>query len=154
MTVPDEIAMESRPSLIPATVERLLSAPELRSRLNGRELAFRIAVSEALANAVTHGNHKQPSKKVYIRCSCEPNDALSILVRDEGCGFDPANVSTPTSNSEDLNRGIHLMKSCMDEIQFRNGGTEVFMRMNGRERTNNKKEPLGSERKANGRGGC
>jgi|ERR1700722_18628684 len=142
MIAPNEIEMESRSSLIPAMIEKLLSDFELQSRLNGREAAFRIAVSEALANAVTHGNHNQPSKRVYIRYSCEPNDALSIMVRDEGHGFDPGNVSTPTDVGEDRNRGIYLMKSCMDEIQFRNGGTEVFMRMNGRARPLDKGDPL------------
>jgi serine/threonine-protein kinase RsbW len=138
MTMSDEIVMESWSSLIPATVEKLLSDLELQSRLYGRELAFRIAVSEALANAVTHGNHNQPSKKVYIRYFCEPNDALSILVRDEGHGFDPRNVPTPNDVGEDRNRGIYLMRSCMDEIQFQNDGTEVLMRMNGRKRPKNK----------------
>ena len=132
MIAPKEIAMESRSSLIPATVEKLLSDSELKARLNGRESAFRIAVSEALANAVTHGNHNQPSKRVFIRYCCEPNDALSILIRDEGHGFDPGNLSVPTNVGEDRNRGIYLMKSCMDETQFRNSGTEIYMRMNGR----------------------
>jgi anti-sigma regulatory factor (Ser/Thr protein kinase) len=134
MIAPNKIVMESRTSLIPATVEKLLSDSELQARLSGREAAFRIAVSEALANAVTHGNHNQPSKRVSIRYCCEPNDALSILIRDEGHGFDPGNVSAPTDVEEDRNRGIYLMKSCMDEIQFRNGGTEIYMRMNGRQR--------------------
>ena len=134
MIASNEIVMESRSSLIPATIEKLLSDSELQSRLSGRESAFRIAVSEALANAVTHGNHNQPSKRVFIRYSCEPNDALSVLIRDEGLGFDPGNVSAPTDVGEDRNRGIYLMKSCMDEIQFRNNGTEVYMRVNGRQR--------------------
>jgi anti-sigma regulatory factor (Ser/Thr protein kinase) len=134
MIISNEIVMESRSSLVRTTLEKLLSDSELRSRLNERELAFRIAVSEALANAVTHGNRNHPSKKVYIRYSYGPNDAVSVLVRDEGHGFDPENVSTPADAGEDRNRGICLMKSCMDEIQFRNGGKEVFMRMNGRAR--------------------
>jgi serine/threonine-protein kinase RsbW len=138
MIAPNEIEMESRSSLIPAMIEKLLSDFELQSRLNGREAAFRIAVSEALVNAVTHGNHNQPSKKVYISYSCEPHNALSIMVRDEGHGFNPGNLSTPTDVGEDRNRGIYLMKSCMDEIQFRNGGTEVFMHMNGRKRPTDK----------------
>jgi anti-sigma regulatory factor (Ser/Thr protein kinase) len=74
MIVPNEIAMESRLSLIPAAIEKLLSDSELQSRLSGRESAFRIAVSEALANAVTHGNHNQSSKRVSLRYSCDPND--------------------------------------------------------------------------------
>ena len=134
MIAPNEIAMESRLSLIPAAIEKLLSDSELQSRLSRRESAFRIAVSEALANAVTHGDHDHPSKRVSIRYSCELNDALSILIRDEGHGFDPGNVSAPTDVGEDRNRGIYLMKSCMDEIQFRNNGTEVYMRVNGRQR--------------------
>jgi anti-sigma regulatory factor (Ser/Thr protein kinase) len=130
----NEIVKESRSSLIPATIEKLLSDSELRSRLSGRESSFRIAVSEALANVVTHGNHDQPSKRVSIRYSCELNDALSILIRDERHGFDPGNVSARTDVGEDRNRGICLMKSCMDGIQFRNSDAEISMRMNGRQR--------------------
>jgi anti-sigma regulatory factor (Ser/Thr protein kinase) len=127
-----EISMESRLSLIPATVDELRSDPELRSRLEGRELGFYVAVSEALANAVTHGNHNDPSRKVYVRYTCEPDDELSILIRDEGGGFNPGNVSMPKDIQEDRNLGIWLMRSCMDEVQFQNNGTEVYMRLNNR----------------------
>jgi len=102
----NEISMESRLSLIPATVEKLRSDSELRARLEGRELEFYVAVSEALANAVTHGNRNDPSKKIYVRYSCESHDELSILVRDEGGGFNPANVPLPEDIAEDRNLGI------------------------------------------------
>jgi len=128
----NEISMESRLSLIPATLEKLRSNPELRSRLEGRELDFYVAVSEALANAVTHGNRNDPSRKVYVRYTCESHDELSILVRDEGGGFNPGNVPIPKDIGEDQNLGIWLMRSCMDEVQFRNKGTEVYMRLNNR----------------------
>jgi serine/threonine-protein kinase RsbW len=128
----DEVAMESRLSLVPAMVEKLRSDPELRSRIEGREAAFCVAVSEALANAVTHGNHNDPSRKVHVRCTFEP-DAVSIVIRDKGTGFSPKEVATPKDVGEDRNRGIPLMRSCVDEIQFRNHGTEIYMRMNGRQ---------------------
>jgi serine/threonine-protein kinase RsbW len=130
---PDEVAMESRLSLIPAMVEKLRSNPELRSRIDGREAAFCVAISEALANAITHGNHNDPSRMVYVRFALEP-DALSIVIRDEGIGFNPEEVAAPKDVGEDRNRGIPLMRSCVDEIQFRNHGTEIYMRMNGCQR--------------------
>ena len=132
MMLSKEISMESRLSLIPAAVDKLRSDPELRSRLKGRELDFYVAVSEALANAVTHGNRNDPSRKVYVRYTCESDDELSILVRDEGGGFNPGDVSVPKDLGEDQNLGIWLMRSCMDEVQFRNKGTEVYMRLNNR----------------------
>jgi anti-sigma regulatory factor (Ser/Thr protein kinase) len=130
---PDEIAMESRLSLIPAMAEKLRSDPELRSRIDGRETAFCVAVSETLANAITYGNHNDPAKKVYIRCTFEP-DALSIVIRDEEIGCNPEEVVAPRDVGEDRKRGISLMRSCLDEIQFRNHGTEIYMRMNGHQR--------------------
>ena len=126
----NEIAMESRLSLIPSTIDKLRSNPELRSCLDGRNSAFYIAMSEALANAVTHGNRNVPSRKVYVRWTCEPDGALSILIRDEGAGFNPGDIVPPQDTDEDRNRGISLMRSYMDDVQFRNNGTEVYMRMN------------------------
>jgi serine/threonine-protein kinase RsbW len=125
--------MESRLSLVPAMVEKLRSDPEMRSRIEGREAAFCVAVSEALANAVTHGNRNDPSRKVLVRCTFEP-DAVSIVIRDEGTGFDPEEVAAPKDVGEDRNRGIPLIRSCVDEIRFRNHGSEIYMRMNGRQR--------------------
>jgi serine/threonine-protein kinase RsbW len=124
-----EIAMRSQLGEIAAVIERLRSDPEVLSRICGREAAFIIAMREALANAITHGNRHDGFKKVYVQYTCEPDNSLSILIRDEGDGFDPSDVPIPKDMGEDTRRGIYLMTSYMDEVQFRRDGTEVYMRM-------------------------
>jgi anti-sigma regulatory factor (Ser/Thr protein kinase) len=54
-----------------------------------------IALREALANAIIHGNHENPRKHVHVRCRCNP-DELSIAVKDEGRGFDIDKMADPT----------------------------------------------------------
>ena len=129
--LPTEITMVSQLSEIAPVMERLRSDPELRSRIDGREAAFQISMWEALTNAVSHGNRHNASKKVYVQYTCEPDGSLSIVIRDEGDGFNPNDVPRPKDIREDSRRGIHLMTSCMDEVQFRRNGTEVHMRMTG-----------------------
>jgi anti-sigma regulatory factor (Ser/Thr protein kinase) len=124
-----EIRMGSQLTEIAAVIERLRSDPELLSRIHGRDAAFQIAMREALANAVTHGNRHDPSRTVYVQYVCEPDNSLSIMIRDEGDGFEPSSVPIPKDLGEDRRRGIHLMSSCMDEVQFRKNGTEVYMRI-------------------------
>src|SRR6266478_5687885 len=55
-----------------------------------------IALREALANAIIHGNHENPRKHVHVRCRCKP-DEVSIEVKDEGRGFDVNNIADPTA---------------------------------------------------------
>src|ERR1700733_2142164 len=124
-----EIAMRSQLGEIADVIERLQSDPELVSRIRGREAAFVIAMRETLANAVTHGNHHDGFKTVYVQYLCEPDNSLSILIRDEGDGFDPGTVPVPKDMEHDTRRGIYLMTSYMDEVEFRSNGTEVYMRM-------------------------
>ena len=89
-----------------------------------------IAAFEALGNAMIHGNARNPSKRVHISCHCEPGKQISIVVRDEGKGFNPDHVPDPTS-AENLEaehgRGILLMKTFMDDVHYEAGGTEVHM---------------------------
>ena len=124
-----EIAMRSQLGEIADVIERLRSDSEVLARICGREAAFLIAMREALANAITHGNRHDGFKKVYVQYTCEPDNFLSILIRDVGDGFDPNDVPIPKDMGEDTRRGIYLMTSCMDEVQFRRNGTEVYMRM-------------------------
>jgi serine/threonine-protein kinase RsbW len=79
-----------------------------------------IALREALANAIIHGNHENPGKHVHVRCRCEPNE-ISIAVKDEERGVDVDTIADPTApeNHGSIHgRGIYLMKALMDEVSF------------------------------------
>jgi serine/threonine-protein kinase RsbW len=97
----------------------------------GSEFAIELALREALANAVLHGNREDSKKKVHVRCECDGNMGVSLVVRDEGPGFDLAAVPDPLAPENlgaEHGRGILLMKQFMDEIHYERGGTEVHMR--------------------------
>ncbi|MFB3916023.1 MAG: ATP-binding protein [Terriglobales bacterium] len=80
-----------------------------------------MAVREAAINAAQHGNRCDPNKKVQLLVEKEP-DRLQITIRDEGKGFDPAQVQDPLAPGNLLRqsgRGIFLIRSYMDEVRFR-----------------------------------
>ena len=90
-----------------------------------------IAVLEALANAVIHGNGENPDKQVHLSCRCSMDGEISIVVRDEGEGFDIRAVPDPTEPQGLLlthGRGLHLMRTLMDEVSFEENGSVVRMR--------------------------
>ena len=90
-----------------------------------------IALREALANAVTHGNRHNPRKKVRVCCACQQDRGLLIIVKDAGEGFDPSAIPSPLL-AENLcaehGRGIFLINQMVDAVEFRKGGTEIHMR--------------------------
>lgn len=96
--------------------------------------AIKLALEEALTNAVKHGNANDPAKHVTVRYSVTPEKAI-VIVRDEGEGFLPEAVPDCTC-AERLpvpsGRGIMLMKAYMDKICYRDKGREVyFMKRRG-----------------------
>jgi serine/threonine-protein kinase RsbW len=98
---------------------------------DGSETDIEMAVHEALANAVIHGNGENSGKRVYVDCRCYMDGEVSITVRDEGRGFDCNAIPNPTFRENLLfayGRGIYLMKTLMDEITFEEGGAVVMMR--------------------------
>jgi len=92
-----------------------------------------VAVREAVANAIKHGNAQDPGKQVHVDLFREGDD-LVVRVEDEGIGFDPAELRDPLAPENLLKpngRGIFYMKSFMDEIQYGprpGGGTIVTLR--------------------------
>ena len=97
-----------------------------------------VAVREAVANAIKHGNLEDPAKQVHVDLTLEGNEGhehwLVIRVQDEGRGFDPSDLEDPLAPENLLKpngRGIFYMKSFMDDIQYGvrpGGGTVVTLR--------------------------
>jgi len=100
---------------------------------DGSEIDIEMALLEAVANAVIHGNGRNSCKSVYVTCRCYMDGEVSIMVRDEGRGFDSNAVPDPIFLENLLfthGRGIYLMKTMMDEASFEEGGSVVRMRRN------------------------
>jgi serine/threonine-protein kinase RsbW len=79
-----------------------------------------IAVTEAVGNAIIHGNGRDPAKRVRISFRIE-DDFLKIDVADEGKGFDPGSLSNPLlpeNLMKESGRGIFILKSLMDRVDF------------------------------------
>jgi serine/threonine-protein kinase RsbW len=88
-----------------------------------------IAVTEAVNNAIKHGNKNDVTKEVQIRVN-DSSEVFSIEVNDQGIGFDYNNLPDPTApeNLEKENgRGIFLMKSLADKVEFVNEGRQVIL---------------------------
>ena len=91
--------------------------------------AIRLALEEALSNAIKHGNKLDPEKTVSVKYSIGPEE-VELVIRDQGAGFDLSGVPDPTSDEhlEDPNgRGIMLMRAYMDEVSYNTEGNEVRM---------------------------
>ncbi len=91
--------------------------------------AIKLALEEAMTNAVKHGNANDRTKRVIVRYCVTPEQTV-ILVRDQGGGFEPDAVPDPTRPdrlSLPNGRGIMLMRAYMTHIDFHKGGAEVCL---------------------------
>jgi serine/threonine-protein kinase RsbW len=90
--------------------------------------AIRIALEEAIVNAIKHGNRLDPAKKVFVEAKVTPKRA-EIIIEDQGEGFERHHVPDPTAE-ENLykcsGRGVLLIESYMDS-EWTRGGRRVRM---------------------------
>ena len=88
-----------------------------------------LTLSEAVNNAIVHGNNEDPEKQVVIRTTMNrDNNILEISVEDEGEGFDPDAIPDPLKEENLLNeggRGVYLIEQYADDIQFSQNGSKV-----------------------------
>src|SRR5947209_19864631 len=100
--------------------------------------AIKMAVEEALVNAIKHGNQMDPDKSVRVAYALRP-DRFDVRITDEGPGFNPEDVPDPTA-PENLERpcgrGLLLMRHYMNEIQYLNNGNTVVMSKSAKNGTN------------------
>jgi DNA-binding response OmpR family regulator len=102
-----------------------LGFPEPVLRLN-----VYLTLNEALANAVRHGNKNDPEKQVRVEAELTA-DEVSILITDEGEGFDPGELPDPTAVENLLKtsgRGIFLMRCYMDEVEYLENGRTLRLK--------------------------
>jgi serine/threonine-protein kinase RsbW len=127
--------MPSEVRAISPLVDRLMGLIEGSQCVPGGEFDVELALREALGNAVVHGNKEDPGKKVHIRCRCVPGKRISIIVTDQGKGFDFVKVLANGLTADPAvahGHGIQLMRAYMDEVHFTGSGSEVHMRKRSR----------------------
>ena len=88
-----------------------------------------ISITEAVNNAIIHGNNADESKRVRINMEGQ-SSGIAISVSDEGKGFDPKRIPDPTA-PENLEccggRGVYIMSRLADKLSFANNGSTVQM---------------------------
>ena len=117
------------------SVNRVEQTAELVAQKAGfdDDEVFRVSMAarEAAVNAVLHGNAYSPDKRITASFETTPK-SLVIRIADQGPGLDPATLPDPLAPDNLLRgsgRGIFLIRSFMDEVEFRmlNPGTELTL---------------------------
>jgi len=90
---------------------------------------FRVALGEALTNAIASGNRLDRTKRVGVRVEVFAQH-LRSSVSDEGPGFDPALVPDPRRPEavrEPRGRGLLLIREHVDRVEFNEKGNVIWM---------------------------
>lgn len=128
------IEIESNPNNL-ITVEEFVNYFSVELKIDeSKTPGLLLAVTEAVTNAIIHANKCDVKKMVRIDVTVE-NNQLIIKIKDEGKGFDPANVPDPTAPEnllKDSGRGLYLMKVYMDDLKYNvtPSGTETILTLN------------------------
>ncbi len=117
-------------------VEKLID--EIKADYNIQEECYGnmlVAVTEAVNNAIQHGNKYDADRKVNIAYEVDA-DQISFTVSDEGAGFDYLNIPDPTDPDnleKPTGRGVFLMKHLADQIIFSDNGkvVELYFKTTG-----------------------
>jgi serine/threonine-protein kinase RsbW len=111
-------------------VEKLIDAICANYKVNEDHYGnILVAVTEAVNNAIYHGNKANPGKKIRVTFSSD-NKAISFTVRDEGEGFDFKHLPDPTDPQnldKPSGRGVFLMHRLADDVKFSERGRCVSL---------------------------
>jgi len=90
---------------------------------------MKLALEEALVNAIKHGNGMDPDKRVRVKCQIDVVK-VRVEIEDEGEGFRPEDVPDPTEEAnleKPCGRGIMLMKEFLDVVEYNSRGNRVIL---------------------------
>jgi CheY-like chemotaxis protein len=120
----------SRQELISDLVQIIaLSAINVGFAVHDLDNNLKLALVEAITNAMEHGHHWDLSRLVTLEVKLTP-ERLLVSVEDQGPGFDVQSLPDPTSEDHLLaerGRGVFLMQAIMDEVRFNQAGNRVTM---------------------------
>jgi len=132
--IPDVIAIRipSRLELL-SVIDRVCESVCQRMEFDDDTTAqVGMSVIEAGTNAIQHGNKRDATKPVDIEFRLLPTE-LEVVIRDTGSGFDVGAVNGDVTSPEHLfdarGRGIFIMRSCMDQVDFAFTGTGTQVRL-------------------------
>ena len=123
------VELHSNPDSI-SVVERMIE--EVRDKYNVSEDMYGnmlVAITEAVTNAIYHGNKSDPSKKVSVAILHNPH-SITFTITDQGKGFDFYNLDDPTSPEnleKECGRGIFLMRNLADKVEYFSEGRKVMI---------------------------
>ncbi len=124
-----KLVFPSRLDEVPVVQHAIVEAAQQAGFDEQALFAIRLALDEALTNAVRHGNGSDPSKQVIVEFSADAQ-RLQIEIEDQGPGFAPDEVPDPTAE-ENLcrphGRGVMLMKAYMSEVRYNPRGNRVTL---------------------------
>lgn len=113
-------------SVVESFIENVGGEIKIEEAVYGNVL---VSVTEAVNNAIVHGNKEDKNKKVRIGLK-KNKKSVRFIVEDEGNGFDVNNLPDPTNpkNLEKVKgRGVFLIKSLSDKTTFKHGGRVIEM---------------------------
>ena len=123
------VVVSSTPAAIVDVYNLILPALQAGHFSEEEVFAVHLALEEAFINAVKHGNKMEPSKAVRIDFSMD-EDKIEISMTDEGEGFDPEVIPDPRYGDnlyKPAGRGMLLMRSFMDVVEYNKKGNSVMM---------------------------
>jgi serine/threonine-protein kinase RsbW len=110
-------------------VERLFKEYQLSPDMYGNIL---ISLTEAVTNAIMHGNKSDSSKLVHVQTK-RMQHQMAFLISDEGVGFDYSTLPDPTAPENLLKiggRGVFLMQQLSDDVIFHDQGRTIEIKFN------------------------
>lgn len=119
-----KMVIPSRLTELPTVQRRVIEAAKAHGFAREPLFAIRLALEEALSNAIRHGNQDNPNLKVTIDCTVDDQKA-TIEICDQGSGFSPDQLPDPTARenlTEPHGRGVMLIQAYMTEVHFNKAG--------------------------------
>jgi serine/threonine-protein kinase RsbW len=124
-----ELCIASDPAEVQAIQDHIESQLKQHDFDDRDIFSIRLALEEALVNAIKHGNQLDRTKKVHIQCAIKP-DRFEIGIVDEGPGFDPEDVPDPLCEENlerPCGRGLFLIRHYMTDVTYHPPGNRLTM---------------------------